>query len=250
MLANFLIIGAQKAATTWLADCLVEHPDVFMTQPKEIHFFNHDFDKGIAWYEAYFQDWAGQSAIGEATPGYLNHPAAPERIKATLGDEVKLVASLRHPVDRAYSAFWHYTRRGHIPPETDFATFFHRIATGATEDRFGLYTRGLYFAQLSRYLEYYPRDHLLILLYEDLRKDNERAIQECLEYLDLNSQFVPESLKSKPNSSRELRSFTGLRSGCARRSQKRRPRCCPTGSRRACRSEFYRPDVMPSSISF
>ena len=157
MLANFLIIGAQKSATTWLADCLIEHPDVFMARPKEIHFFNHKFDKGIAWYKAYFQDWAGQSAVGEATPGYLNHPEAPGRIKATLGDELKLIASLRHPIDRAYSAFWHYTRRGRIPPETDFATFLNQAATGATDDRFGLYTRGLYASQVGCYLRYFSR---------------------------------------------------------------------------------------------
>jgi hypothetical protein len=209
MPANFLIIGAQKAATTWLADCLVEHPDVFMTRPKEIHFFNHAFDKGIAWYEAYFQDWSGQSAVGEATPGYLNHPAAPGRIKATLGDKVKLIASLRHPVDRAYSAFWHYTRRGHIPPETDFATLLLQAASGATEDRFGLCTRGLYFSQLSRYLEYFARDNLQILIYEDLKKDNEKAVRECLTFLGVDTQFVPGSLSSRSNSSRELRRFHG-----------------------------------------
>jgi len=207
MLANFLIIGTQKAATTWLADCLAEHPDVFMARPKEIRFFNNNFDKGIDWYEAYFRDWAGQSAVGEATPGYLNHPEAPSRIKDTLGGKVKLIASLRHPVDRAYSAFWQYKRQGRIPLETDFATFFHRAATGVTKDRFGLYARGQYFAHLNRYLQHFPRDNLLILIYEDLSKDNGKAIGKCLTFLDVDSQFVPRSLSNKSNRGRALRMF-------------------------------------------
>ena len=62
MLPNFLIIGVQKAATSWLAACLQEHPDVFMSKEKEVHFFDKHFDKGQLWYEAHFADWAGHEA--------------------------------------------------------------------------------------------------------------------------------------------------------------------------------------------
>jgi len=203
MLPNFLIIGAQKSATSWLARCLREHPDVFMTEVKEIHFFNHRFEKGLAWYESHFSDWAGQAVIGEATPGYINHPDAPGRIRATLGEEVKLIASLRHPVDRAYSAFWHYVMRGSIPANADFRAVFQG------DDRFGLRSRGDYFTHLSRYLEYFPRENLLILIYEEIKRDSQKVISECLELLGVDSHFTPETLNTKVNIGRDFRLFHG-----------------------------------------
>ena len=76
MLPNFLGIGAQRAGTTWLYNCLNEHPDVFVSSAKEIHFFSHEFDRGVTWYEGHFQGRNTESAIGEITPNYLNVPAA------------------------------------------------------------------------------------------------------------------------------------------------------------------------------
>jgi hypothetical protein len=206
MLPNFLIIGAQKAATSWLAKCLGEHPDVFMVEIKETHFFNHEFEKGLKWYEAHFRDWSGQAAIGEATPGYINYPDTPGRIQATLGDEVRLIASLRHPVDRAYSAYWHYVSRGDIPADIDFRTAFqqgHQLGLL----RFGLYDRGTYFAHLSRYLEYFPRENLLVLIYEEVMRDGRKTVRDCLEFLDVDSQFVPNALNDRVNKGRDLRAF-------------------------------------------
>lgn len=206
MLPNFLIIGAQKAATSWLATCLGEHPDVFIVGEKEIHFFNHYFDRGLAWYESHFESWSGQAAIGEATPGYINYPATPGRIQATLGNRVKFIASLRNPVDRAHSAFWHYVCRGDIPAEIDFLTAFRRGDQFGL-DRFGLYDRGDYFEHLRRYFEYFPRENFLTLIYEEVLQDSQAAISNCLEFLDLDPNFVPAALSDRVNKGRDLRLF-------------------------------------------
>lgn len=203
MLPNFLIIGTQKAATSWLAKCLGEHPDIFMVEEKEVYFFNHRFERGSAWYEAHFGHWAGEAMIGEATPGYINHPDAPGRIQATLGDEVKLIASLRHPVDRAYSAFWQHMRQGCIPANADFRAVFQH------DDQLGLRIRGDYFTHLSRYLEYFPRDNLRVLIYEEIKKHPLKAISDCLDFLGVDSQFVPDTLRSRVNRGTDLRWFHG-----------------------------------------
>ena len=203
MLPNFLIIGAQKAATTWLAKCLSQHPEIFMVSQKEIHFFNNFFDRGTAWYQAHFKDWAGQPRIGEATPGYLSHPEAPGRIKTVLGPRVKLIASLRHPVDRAYSAFWQLMKQGRIPPETDFRTFMRNY------DRFGLRYRGCYYTHLSRYFEYFPRQNLLILIYEEITQDSFQALKDCLEFLEVTEDFRPDFLDTRINRGRTLKQFHG-----------------------------------------
>lgn len=203
MLPNFLIIGTQKAATSWLAKCLDEHPDVFMAEEKEIYFFNHRFERGLAWYEAHFNDWAGQAIIGEATPGYINHPDAPGRIHATLGDGVKLLASLRHPIDRAYSAFWQHMREGSIPANADFRVVFQ------DNGRFGLRSRGEYFTHLNRYLKCFPRENLKVLIYEEIGTDPHKAISDCLEFLGVDFQFVPDALDSRVNRGTDLKRFHG-----------------------------------------
>ena len=198
MLPNFLIIGAQKSATTWLATCLGEHPDVFMyiDETKEIYFFNTLFDKGLAWYESHFENWSGEAAVGEATPGYISHPLAPKRIRDTLG-EIKLIASLRHPVDRAYSAFWHMLRRGRLPLNTDFCALFRQ------GDQFEIRSRGYYAAQLNRYLEYFPRQKLLILLFEEIFNDSQQTLVDCFKFLEVDPRFEPGNLKANINRGRK-----------------------------------------------
>jgi hypothetical protein len=192
ILPNFLIIGVQKAATTWFAKNLGEHPDIFIVDQKEIHFFNRHFEKGVDWYAAQFKNWSGQRAIGEATPGYIFYKDIPAKIHTTLGDKVKLILSLRHPVDRAYSAFWMFLSRGIVPADSDFRTLFY-------QGDHGFLKRGYYFEQLSRYLDYFPRENLLIQIYEEMKQNSQQALLECLTFLDVDSQFLPDTLNEKAN---------------------------------------------------
>lgn len=211
MLPNFLIIGAQKGATTWLARRLETHPAVFLAPEKELHFFNHRYDKGLGWYEARFKQWHGEVAVGEATPGYLNHPDAPARIRADLGAEVKLIVSLRHPVERAYSAYWHYVTRGDITPETDFQTIFQQDGT------FGIRSRGYYYAHLSHYLTCFPRENLLVLIYEDWQGKREESLVQCLEFLGVHVQDSPLTTETKANASGDVKQFQKQLLGLRRR---------------------------------
>ncbi len=200
MLPNFLIIGTQKGATTWLANSIGKHPDVFMIAQKELHFFDEHFKKGITWYEPHFEKWDTQTAGGEATPGYLYFPDVPARIQTTLGNKVKLIVSLRHPVDRAYSAFWMFFRHGKLSLDDGFPTLFY-------QDVFGLRTRGYYFDQLKRYLDYFPRENMLILIYETLKENNQQTMARCFDFLGVNSQFVPDKLETKAYQTRKISKY-------------------------------------------
>ncbi len=201
MLPNFLIIGSQKAATTWLAKCLGEHPDVFMAKVKETYFFAENFQKGIKWYETqHFSDWSGQKAIGEGSVNYLSNLKPASRIRATLGDKVKLIASLRHPIDRAYSAYWMWLARGRIPLDADFHTFF-------CQNRYGLRSCGDYLSHLNRFLECFSFENFLILIYEEIKKDPLTAVSDCLKFLGVNSQFVPDSLNYRVNKAIDINVF-------------------------------------------
>lgn len=194
MLPNFIIIGAAKAASTWLSDCLGEHPDVFMADIKEVRFFTRYYDQGLDWYQTHFSDWNGQKAVGEATPGYLGNDHAPARIRQTLG-EVPLILSMRHPVDRAYSAFWHFTSHGAIPLGEDFEEHFEAHLQKA----------GHYIRHIKHYLEYFPREKLLILVYEeDVRGDPFSGVRQCFEHVGVDPTFIPQRVTRRSNKAKEI----------------------------------------------
>src|SRR5437762_6880111 len=113
MLPNFLILGAAKSGTTSLYHVLKQHPQVFVTEKKELHFFvkEHWYRRGMRCYARHFAPArAEHRAVGEATPVYLCHPAAPHRIREHL-PEARLIAIVRDPVQRAHSHYWQERRR-------------------------------------------------------------------------------------------------------------------------------------------
>ena len=77
---NFLVIGAQRCATSWLYFCLKEHPDIHLPHIKEIDYFSHYYDRGPEWYADSFRAWRGQPAVGEVSPNYLFDEKAAGRI--------------------------------------------------------------------------------------------------------------------------------------------------------------------------
>ena len=124
---TFLIIGAGKSGTTSLYYYLKQHPQVYMSPVKEAHFFDQDEGEkpdfrgpgrsspppitSIEDYRALFRGVTDETAVGEATPSYIYIPGAPGRIRRRIPD-AKLIAGLRNPTDRAYSAFLHTVRSG------------------------------------------------------------------------------------------------------------------------------------------
>jgi hypothetical protein len=182
-LPNFLIIGVAKAGTTSLYHYLKQHPQIYMSPVKEPRFFGmgdgppHPAYRGgyapgtvtsRAAYEALFKGVVGEYAIGEATPSYLWWPKAAQQICTQLPD-ARLIACLRQPADRAYSSFLTCVRAG-LEPCTNFARALReeekRFAANANPSLF--YTqRGLYYPQIKRYFDLFPRQQIRIYLYDD-----------------------------------------------------------------------------------
>lgn len=115
-LPDFLCVGAAKSGTTSLHAILSGHPDIFLPEKKEIHFFenNENFSQGKQWYNQYFENVKNQKAIGEITADYMFFHYVPERIINTLGKDVKLIFMLRNPAERAYSEYLFNVRRGYF----------------------------------------------------------------------------------------------------------------------------------------
>jgi len=201
-LPNFLIVGAAKSGTTTLAQHLRHHPDVFMAPGKEIHYFDDNFNKGLEWYQAHFSEATNQRAIGEATPMYMYLEEGPQRMAGVL-PEARLLAILRNPVDRAYSHYWH--ERGRKREKLEFADAIaaerERLATGDHHSLhyYSYMDRGRYLRQLQRACQYYPREKVLVILFEDLCHAPLEVIQTACRFLEVDDSFVPPQIGKKFN---------------------------------------------------
>jgi hypothetical protein len=109
---SFFVVGAAKSGTTSLHVYLDQHPDIFMSKPKEPFFFEAEYDRGFDfYYRRYFGGWKGQREVGESRHRNLYFPFVPARIHA-YNPEARILAVLRNPVERAISHWWHWYARG------------------------------------------------------------------------------------------------------------------------------------------
>ena len=189
-LPTFVIAGTQKAATTWLYECLVEHPQVSMSRTKELHFFcdadqcpKSTWTRGVDWYRTNFPGTRPDaSVVGEASVDYMYYECAPERIHG-LNPEMKVIFILRDPIDRAYSAYWMRRRaRPSYPPFSEFVNSDSDVVR-----------RGFYFEQIQRYRQYFPDDQLKVLIYEDIDGSAKSFLRDVFEFLEVDAAFSPDS---------------------------------------------------------
>ncbi|MGH7515389.1 MAG: sulfotransferase domain-containing protein [Gemmatimonadales bacterium] len=200
-LPSALIIGAQKGGTTSLFKYLVQHPDVLRPITKEIHFFDLHHTRGLAWYRSnfpYAHRLRGGGLTLDATPYYLAHPLVPERVAQLLPD-IKLIAVLRNPIDRALSHYQHEVRGGReslsfaeaIAQEPErLAQEEERLRTqpdyySYNHQRYSYARRGLYHEQLERWLRHFPRSQLLVLQSERMFRDPSVAMGGVHRFLGL-----------------------------------------------------------------
>lgn len=206
-LPTFLIIGAQKSGTVWLTFNLRAHPDIFIPHPeialsrsgkREIGFFSkgEHFEKGLDWYRTNFEGWNGEPVVGETTPGYMmwrqgDLDVKPARIHYSLPG-VRLVALLRNPVDRTYSAFLHHMRQGRIPTNAGLLEWLRSI--DAKRDPLRLVAGGWYATSLKPYVTRFGK-RLRVFLHDEMVDDPERLYLRTLEHIGTSTDFLPPKLR-------------------------------------------------------
>lgn len=203
---DFYILGAQKSGTTWLHVMLDRHPDVFLPNPKELHFFSQrgNYRRGADWYTHHFDGASRDALVGEATPEYLwasdhladawsGHPhdtswqyRLPERIAAWSGPRTRFVVLLREPVARAVSAFYHHLRVGGRLDED--APFLDNART------WGIAHMGLYAAHLTRYWEVLDPTQFLVLLFEEVMQRPSSSLDRVYAHLGIDRVRLPDGL--------------------------------------------------------
>lgn len=196
---GFIGIGVQKCATTWIYDILRDHPEVGMSATKEVNFFSYHYDHGFQWYGRQFPRDADVRVRGEISPSYFHDPAAPGRA-AGYAPEAKLLVSLRDPVERAISNHKHEVRVGHFSGSD--VSFEAGLANNP-----GYIDQGLYATHLERWLEYFPADRVLVVLFDDIVRDPAGVAQGIYRFLGVDENHLSTALYSRSNSGHLKRSL-------------------------------------------
>ena len=182
-LPNFLGIGAQKAGTSWLAENLRCHPDLFVSQEKELHYFDRDFHRSIRQYARHFAQ-AGDRVKGEITPAYaILDPSTIHFIHKVMPD-LRLIYLLRNPVERAWSQA--YMNLVSIPgrpyEEVDPAEFVRHFRSPRSV------LRGAYLQCIDHWLECFSKEQLLIEFFEDIAEQPQALLGRVFDHLGVSRQ--------------------------------------------------------------
>ncbi len=190
---NLICIGAQKCGTTWVHKCLDQHPDVFMSTPKELNYFvapkklnQIDFEK----YLSNFSQGRGKKIVGESTPGYFwtydqnskypplgRNRKIPSSIKQFLGSNVKFILALRNPVHRAISAYFHHFRQGR---------FLGNESILDCLGEHGIAELSFYKRHLCNWEKEFSNKHFIVIFFDDIVQHPENVLKKLLMALELS----------------------------------------------------------------
>lgn len=187
MKPNFIVIGAARSGTTSLFQYLDPHPEVFMSQVKELNFFSNEkyWKKGLDWYESRFKAPKSDviKAVGEASTSYTKAPFTANVVNRIYiyNPEIRLIYFVRNPVDRYLS---HYMQRVQAGIET---RKFRETLKDLNKETCAW--QGLYHYQLKRYLEYFPKEQIMVKSMEDLKDKPQTVIEDIYRFIGVNVDF-------------------------------------------------------------
>lgn len=215
---SFMLIGAQRSGTTEIFKQLTTHKQILNPVFKELHFFDLNYNKGLHFYLAHFPMYLSdrECMTGEATPYYLFHPHAPQRIY-NFNKNMKFLISLRNPVDRALSHYYHECRMGRETLSFEDAIDcederlegeLQRMVDDESYNSFAhqhhsYKSRGLYADQLKVWFSLFPKENFHIIKSEDFYKNPNGVIKNASIFLGLDvEEWQPEISENKHKSRR------------------------------------------------
>ena len=201
VLPNFLIIGAGKSGTTSLFRYLAQHPEVYMSPAKEPSYFKQPGGlqgrerkhvRTLEEYTACFEGATDEKAIGEATPAYLTSADAARQIRETIPD-ARLIAILRQPADRAFSAYSMWISKGHEP--LSFADAIVAEIRDPADHQRRYIQYGFYARQLAPYYELFDPGQLRVCFFDDLSNQPLELMRDLYDFLGVSTSFVPDTAR-------------------------------------------------------
>jgi Sulfotransferase family len=192
---DFFIVGHHKSGTTALYAMLRSHPEIYMPALKEPRYFAPDLRDLLGdtaslprtWdeYLALYARAAPGQLTGDASPSYLRSGVA-ARLIAEARPDARIIAVLREPASFLRSLHLHLLKEG-VESETDFAKALaaERITrAGRTVLRYSDHVH--YVEQLRRYHAAFAPEQVLVLIYDDFRRDNAGTLRAVLRFLDVD----------------------------------------------------------------
>lgn len=202
---DFVGIGAPKCGTTWLGHMLEVHPQLCMSEPKQVHFFNDvlainsflkpQFHKGLKWYRQFFNHCSPAKLKGEITPRYSVDPEAALRIREHNPD-IEIIYCVRNPVDRIWSQF-QFT--------THFARNESRPIMEALLKEPEYISMSRFYKNLSIYRRLFSDSQIFILWFDDIVHRPGELLQDIYSFLGVDPFFRPHKMYKKSNAARMSR---------------------------------------------
>lgn len=189
---------------------LDEHPDVCMSQPKELNYFNLDenFARGDLWYRQHFATPA--SCCGEISPLYMDDERVAERLHHTF-PQARILVMLRDPFDRALSHLFHdaSVRYGTVAD----LTADHLRSLAEADPKY--IRRSCYHAALRPYFDLFDHEQIGVFYFDDVKTDGLGLAQNLYQLAGVNAEFIPEQFHRKVNESLDLKPMAGLVMGAS-----------------------------------
>jgi hypothetical protein len=191
---DFIGIGAVKAATSWIAQCLREHPMVCLFEGKEANVFNDDvrYANARSWYQDQYDSCKPDQLRGEFSPLYLESESVPKRI-AHICPKVRLIVCVRDPIERIRSSIDHFSAK-----RSEFGVW---TLDDVISDYPPILEQSRYATHLARFREALPDAPLLVLQYEQIARDPHAFLQELYRFLGIDESVVVPSERSRLNTS-------------------------------------------------
>lgn len=188
-LPDFIIIGSAKSGTTSLVSYLLQHPRIFISTPKEPCYFDENvgWSKGLDWYKSLFSEAEKEHICGEASTNYTRWPQVrnvPEKIFSLLPN-VKLVYVMRNPVGRAYSHYIHRWTKEVAPGRPFEEDFFSYLKKDMMCIESSFYDR-----QIDQYLQFFPKDQLMLIVFEELVQNPQKIVSNLLQFLGITDDML------------------------------------------------------------
>ena len=198
---NFLGIGASKSGTSSLYAYLRQHPQIFLPETKETHYFTFNEIYGLGprgFTDRYYRDADTYPAVGDITPTYfIASQLVIPRIRKDYGDRIpRFILILRNPVERAWSHYLHKMRTGEESESfADAVVLEKERMIREPYGWWGYVSEGRYAFHLRPWLEAFPRENFLFLLTEDLAADPLEVLREIYRFLDVDPDYVVPDLR-------------------------------------------------------
>ena len=261
---NLFLLGAAKCGTTTACRLLGSLPEVCFSNPKEPWFFEVEYEQGLPFYRSrYFPHWSGEPVVADGRHRNLFLPWVPSRIHETNPD-ARLIVLVRNPVERAYSHWWYACNHGQEPksfPQAiradlkrierglryDTEQEMHRYRADIEESRqLNISTSvsgacrtyvdtGYYMEQVERYLRLFPPENLLVLVFDDLVRDQAATVGRIQKFLNIEP-TPPESIRPEHGEKKEPLTAPWIRQLANRRLTRRILPWFPDAVRKAMRS--------------